>query len=238
MSKKKKTSLTKALIQHSKGASPKISKKEKKSARFSQPVQKLAQSAGLTSNFDLLRYSWYRRENIDLKGTDDTNDKSHVVSSFDFEENKSTTHAKDSKTKKVSKDKPAAKPKKAKPSTISKKVEYSTIQTDFNPSAFTQWLSAKSPHSSIPIEPSPMSKNKKKKGNRKKKSKIEDELKTKIAQSISASDEIVTETLAKLYMEQGYYKKAKKAYKKLSLKYPKKSSFFAAQIKDIKKKQK
>ena len=83
-----------------------------------------------------------------------------------------------------------------------------------------------------------MSKNKKKKGNRKKKSKIEDELKTKIAQSISASDEIVTETLAKLYMEQGYYKKAKKAYKKLSLKYPKKSSFFAAQIKDIKKKQK
>ena len=40
----------------------------------------------------------------------------------------------------------------------------------------------------------------------------------------------VTETLARVYLEQGHYEKAKIAYKQLSLKYPKKSSFFAAQI--------
>ena len=40
----------------------------------------------------------------------------------------------------------------------------------------------------------------------------------------------VTETLARVYLEQGNYEKAKIAYKQLSLKYPKKSSFFAAQI--------
>lgn len=40
----------------------------------------------------------------------------------------------------------------------------------------------------------------------------------------------VTETLARVYLEQGHYDKAKSAYKQLSLKYPKKSSFFAAQI--------
>jgi len=46
-------------------------------------------------------------------------------------------------------------------------------------------------------------------------------------------DDLVTETLAKIYTEQGKYKKAEKAYKILSLKYPKKSIFFADQIKRI-----
>jgi len=231
--KKKKKSVAKALIEHSKGARPTVSKKDKKSAIFSQPIQKLAQSAGLDSNFDLLRYSWYHKENIGLKVPDNTNDRSHVISSFEFEENKGTRNAKVPKTKKVSEDKPLAKLKKAVPVP---KVDYPDARTEFSPSAFTQWLKENSPHASL--DSRPMGNKKKKKGNRKKKSKIKDELKTKIAQSVSASDEIVTETLAKLYMEQGYYKNAKKAYKKLSLKYPEKSSFFAAQIKDIKKKQK
>ena len=45
----------------------------------------------------------------------------------------------------------------------------------------------------------------------------------------------VTETLARVYLEQEHYEKAKLAYQKLSLKYPEKSSFFAAQIELINK---
>ena len=47
--------------------------------------------------------------------------------------------------------------------------------------------------------------------------------------------ELVTETLAKILTNQKKYKKAIKAYRILSLKYPKKSSFFADRIKEIKK---
>ena len=48
------------------------------------------------------------------------------------------------------------------------------------------------------------------------------------------SDNLVTETLAKIYINQEKYNKALRAYKILSLKYPKKSSFFADQIEKIK----
>ena len=49
------------------------------------------------------------------------------------------------------------------------------------------------------------------------------------------SPELVTETLAKILTNQKKYKKAIKAYRILSLKYPKKSSFFADHIRKIKK---
>jgi hypothetical protein len=52
-------------------------------------------------------------------------------------------------------------------------------------------------------------------------------------ESLIENKEIVTETLARVYLEQGYLDKAITAYKKLSLKFPQKSSFFATQIKLI-----
>ena len=48
-------------------------------------------------------------------------------------------------------------------------------------------------------------------------------------------NELMTETLAKVYLEQKKYKKAIQAYKILSLKYPEKSSFFANRIKAVRK---
>jgi hypothetical protein len=45
----------------------------------------------------------------------------------------------------------------------------------------------------------------------------------------------MTETLAHVYLEQKKYQKAITAFTVLSLKYPEKSSFFANQIKAIKK---
>jgi tetratricopeptide (TPR) repeat protein len=46
---------------------------------------------------------------------------------------------------------------------------------------------------------------------------------------------LMTETLAKVYLEQKKYNKAIQAYEILILKYPEKSSFFAIRISDIKK---
>ena len=57
--------------------------------------------------------------------------------------------------------------------------------------------------------------------------------------SLIENDELVTETLARVYLEQKHFDKAIAAYKKLCLKYPEKSSFFADQINlinDLKKK--
>ena len=47
--------------------------------------------------------------------------------------------------------------------------------------------------------------------------------------------ELMTETLAKVYLEQKKYKKATQAYRILSLKYPEKSGFFADRIKAVEK---
>ncbi|MBC2837779.1 hypothetical protein [Robiginitalea sp. SC105] len=48
-------------------------------------------------------------------------------------------------------------------------------------------------------------------------------------------EELMTETLARVYLEQGKYKKAIQSYRILSLKYPEKSGFFADQIKAVEK---
>ena len=53
--------------------------------------------------------------------------------------------------------------------------------------------------------------------------------------SIVENNDIITETLAKVYTKQEHFEKAILAYQKLSLKYPQKSSYFADLIKVIKK---
>ena len=53
--------------------------------------------------------------------------------------------------------------------------------------------------------------------------------------SWSSNYELMTETLAKVFVKQKKFKKAIEAYQILGLKYPEKNSLFANQIKEIKK---
>jgi len=55
-----------------------------------------------------------------------------------------------------------------------------------------------------------------------------------IEKSVTEKQMLMTETLANLYVKQKKYDKAIQAFRILSLKYPKKSSYFANQIKEIK----
>jgi len=56
-----------------------------------------------------------------------------------------------------------------------------------------------------------------------------------VTKSVSESEEMITETLAMILFEQKKYDKALDAFKKLSLKYPEKSVYFATRIEEIEK---
>lgn len=59
----------------------------------------------------------------------------------------------------------------------------------------------------------------------------------KAKESLTENDDLITETLAKIYVLQKNYNKAIDAYERLSLIYPEKNTFFADQIQRIKDKQ-
>lgn len=61
------------------------------------------------------------------------------------------------------------------------------------------------------------------------------DLKSRVDKSIEKNNEIVSEALAKIYKKQGLLEQSINIYKKLSLVYPEKSSFFALQIENLKK---
>ncbi len=54
-------------------------------------------------------------------------------------------------------------------------------------------------------------------------------------QSSQIREDLITETLANIYLKQGLYQEALNSYEKLSLKFPEKNSYFAAQIEKIEK---
>ena len=56
-----------------------------------------------------------------------------------------------------------------------------------------------------------------------------------ITQEIDVTETIFTESLAKIYIKQKQYDKAKRIFERLNLKFPEKSSYFADQIKNIDK---
>ena len=71
----------------------------------------------------------------------------------------------------------------------------------------------------------------KKKSKKKKKSKLE----KLISHSIAEREEAITETYADLIASQGHVDKAVELYKKLQLKFPEKSSYFARKIEELNK---
>lgn len=55
-------------------------------------------------------------------------------------------------------------------------------------------------------------------------------------QSNADNDDILTETLARIYIKQGQFDKAINIFRKLGLKYPEKSSYFASRINELENK--
>ena len=57
-----------------------------------------------------------------------------------------------------------------------------------------------------------------------------------LAENSVSESECATETMAKIFEKQGFFKEAIKIYEKLNLKYPEKSVYFANRISELKNK--
>ena len=208
---------------------------------YSQPIQRLAALAGLSSEFPIHRYNWKQslKSNTETQGTNEV--ISLAVTDLSLKKPKPPKQAR-------------SKQGSLAPVTQNGTQKLSSSAKALPLSPFTQWLNSKTedlagtgrsseivttnqPSITKPYPPETKLKTKVKKQKKSKKAKKKKSLlKQKIEASVERNEEIMTETLAKLYMDQGYYKRALALYEQLSLKYPEKSSFFAPFIADIKSK--
>ena len=83
----------------------------------------------------------------------------------------------------------------------------------------------------ISVSSSEIKKKAKNKGKKKKSTQAKN--KSKTDHSLETNEEIISELWADLLAKQGHIKKARKMYLKLSLKYPEKSSYFAAKLENL-----
>jgi type IV secretory pathway VirB10-like protein len=100
------------------------------------------------------------------------------------------------------------------------------------PLTFSSWLNSLEP---VEGKEKPKTGAKSKKKKPKKSTKKRSRLDKLISQSIAEKEEAISETYADLLISQGYTEKAKEVLRKLLLKFPEKSGYFAAKIENLDK---
>ena len=241
MSKKIKISLAQVIKAQKPLVDKAIIKKKLSKSPFSQPLQRLAHLAEISSKKATTTHKYYWLDNEDQETQESIDNQNLILGTIELRNKpkkakKKVAAIKKSKVSKASKKtvktnktkvdkqkvKPAAKPK----------ASFSNNHSS-NLTLYTNWLNEKTNYKiqeELVVE-------KKKKPKKKKKSdvKISSNIQSKIDSSLKSKEEIATVALAKLYAKQGFIKKAIKTYEMLSLINPEKSSSFAPLIQELKK---
>ena len=184
-------------------------------APYSQPLQRLGALKGLSNKSLILSY-----ERKLLPPEEPDSESVHTVDFVSFKPNKKST-------RQTARTKRSPKATKTQPNNQD---QQSMSKLTKGESAFAGWLLT-----CQQLEGSDMKANESTKKKRKKK-KAKSILDKNIKNSVEEKEEIASETLARLFEQQGHYKKALKMYEKLSLINPQKSSFFAPLIENLKNK--